>query len=149
MKKFFLFPILAIFLMCACEPKPIEPEPQTPEELILGQWYNTGESHLSITDGGSSDTLAYDANSFLFTFGNDGNLRMEFFETELTVPGVENTTYELRNDSLILGNGTTYILSQLSDTLLVMDYTEMMGEGGTTYQEHLVMRKEATAYVKR
>lgn len=149
MKKFFLFPILAIFLMCACEPKPIEPEPQTPEELILGQWYNTGESHLSITNLGSTDTMAYDPYSFLFTFGNDGKLRMEYFETELTISGVENTTYVLRNDSLILGDGVTYILSQLSDTLLVMDYTEMMGEGGTTYQEHLVMRKEVLDYAKR
>lgn len=146
MKKIFLFPILALFLMCACEPKPIVPEepdrPQTPEELILGSWFNTSNSYLSISDATDSETMSYDPHSFLFTFKEDGSLRMDYFDTELTIPGVENTTYQLRNDSLILGDGMTYIVTHLSDSLLVLEYSETMGDGEMTYREHLEMQRE-------
>lgn len=73
---------------------------------------------------------------------------MDYFDTELTIPGVENTTYQLRNDSLILGDGMTYIVTHLSDSLLVLEYSETMGDGEMTYREHLEMQREVLDYTK-
>lgn len=143
MKRTLTLSLLALFLLCACDPKPNPEEPtrpQTPEELIVGAWNNTANSNMALIAADDTEVMNYDANSFTFTFGNDGTLIMDYYETDLTMSGRETTTYILRNDSLILGDDMIYTISLLTDSILVLDFSEPMGED-MIYQEHLEMTR--------
>lgn len=144
MKRFFLALFSALMLVSACTKEADVPDtPDTPtQDMIVGSWSNLGSSYMQLTEAGSSDRLFFDAGAITFTFHPDGMLVMEYQETELLMAGTDTTAYRRQGDTLLLDNGTTYMISKLLSDTLFLEYHEWIEGGEYDYSEHLEMVRQ-------
>ena len=96
---------LICFIFCACESK---------SPSLIGTWANTAltvnmklpngqDSVLSVPDGQWEAVMKF--KPIQTTFAEDGSFKSKYIGLDGTLLGVEEGTWQMRNDSLILKSG--------------------------------------------